>query len=372
MVCYPVTEPSRLERLLFDAGLVVKVSLAHFYDVKARTSTQRLWQDPEDYALRLDAQNPSHWGHKLHAHVRGEFFAHALSDCQRVLDVGCGEGWPSLYLAPYLPEVVGLDLSPEHVTLATNTARLMGLDNVYFAVAHIEELPFPDQTFDGVCFGGNVFTYSFDPMAMLREIGRVLRDGGPFAFEQWPIDPARPAWERILWLIDGGPPILHYGAGSGLFSRSYFIYLKPESEPGRRLAALGRCRDAERSEDEHVADRARRFTGELSEEQLLVCEQIRQQLELGHLGDVERAEYAGEDRSLAASEFPGLLVQAGFAEVRSWALPDGVAFARSLQEYGVLARLNVEDVRPCIRALVVSAQTSPGWVHQWVTCRRST
>ncbi|MCL5995747.1 MAG: class I SAM-dependent methyltransferase [Chloroflexi bacterium] len=372
MALYPVTEPSRLERLLFDASLVIKVPLANFYDVKARTSSQRLWQEPEEYALSLDAQNPAHWGHKLHAHVRGEFFVHALSGCQRVLDVGCGEGWPSLYLARYLPEVVGLDLSPEHVTLATNTAGFMGLDNVCFATAHIGELPFPDQTFDGVCFGGNVFTYSFNPITMLQEIGRVLRTGGPFAFEQWPIDPDRPAWERINFFIDGGPPILHYGAGSGLFSRSYFIYLKPESEPGRRLAALAYCWDTERSEDQRVADRARLFAGELSDEQQLACEQILQQLESGDLGDVERVEYAGEDRSLAANEFPNLLVQAGFQEIRSWALPDGTTFARSLQECGVLARLHAEDVRPCIRALVVSAQTSPGWDHQWVTCQKTT
>lgn len=370
MTHYPVSEPSRLEQRLFDADLIRRVSLADFYDVKARTSVQRLWQEPEEYALKLDAQNPAHWEHKLHASIRGEFFAHVLSGCRRVLDVGCGEGWPSLYLARYLPQVIGLDLSPEHVALATNTASFMGLGNVYFASACIGELPFPGQTFDGVCFGGNVFTYGFEPLAMLQEIRRVLRDGGPFAFEQWPIDPDRPAWERIQWFIDGGPPILHYGAGSGLLDRSYFIYLKPESEPGRRLAALAHCSDAEQTEAQRIADRARRFSGELTEEQRLACEQIKQQLESGDLEDVERAEYTGESRSLAAHEFPDLLAQAGFVDIRSWALPDSAAFARSLQKSGVLAHLYAEDVRPSIRALVASARTAPGWDHQWVTCRK--
>jgi SAM-dependent methyltransferase len=371
MTHYPVTEPSRLEQLLFDAGLVRPVTLAYFYDVKARTSVQRLWQEPEEYALKLDAQNPAHWGHKLHACMRGEFFAHALSGCRRVLDVGCGEGWPSLYLACSIPQVIGMDLSPEHVKLATNTAGYMGLDAAHFISACIGELPFPSQSFDGVCFGGNVFTYSFEPLAMLREMRRVLKDDGPFAFEQWPIDPQRPAYERILWLIDGGPPILHYGAGVGLLGRAYFIYLQPESEMGRRLAAVAHPLDECQTEEQRVADRARRFSGELTVEQQLVCEQIKQQLEAGHLQDVQWVAFAGEDRSLAAEEFPQLLAQAGFGQVRSWALPDGVAFARSLQASGVLAHVRAEDIRPCIRALVASAPTSPDWSHQWVTCRKS-
>ena len=350
----PVTSPSHLEQLLFDAGLVVQVPLATIYDIKARTSIQRSWQYPEGYVPRLDVQNPAHWSHKLHACVRGEFFAHALGGCRRVLDAGCGEGWPSLYLARSIPHVVGLDLSPEHIALARNTAKLMGLASVRFEVGHIEALPFPDQSYDGVCFGGNVFTYQSDPRVMLRELCRVLASGGPFAFEQWPVDPATPPWEKILWFIDAGAPILHYGAGSGLFSRAYLIHLRPDSGPGKRLAQM-----------------ATRMSGELSAEQQRACEEIMQQIEHGALDVVEKALCSGEDRSLAAEEFPSLLRDAGFAEVTSWALPDALTFARALQQDGVLARLRAEDLLPCLRALVASAAKCPGWANHWVTCRKS-
>jgi ubiquinone/menaquinone biosynthesis C-methylase UbiE len=350
---YPIKDPTRLEKMLFDAHLVVKVSLAEIYDIKARTSIQREWQDPDRCATTPDVHDPNQWDDKLHACMRGEFFAHVLAGCRRVLDVGCGEGWPSLYIARTLPQVVGVDVSPEHIALARNTARIMNMDNVRFEVANIENLPFAEQSFDAVSFGGNVFTYGFDTKKMLREIHRVLLPVGLFAFEQRSAEPARAPFERIGFFIDVGPPILHYVAGSGLFSRSWFIYLKSESAQGGSLSAL-----------------AKHMSGALSQEQREACEDIKRGIEDGNLDCVEKAMYSGEDRSLAAHELAPLLQETGFVDVRSWALPNAVIFARSLQEYGVLQRLRSGDLLPCLRALVKSALICPGWAHDWVTCKK--
>ena len=353
MADYPVSNPTRLERLLFDAGLVVQVPLEEIYDIKAGTTVQRSWQQPAAVRFAPDVHDPNQWNDKLHACMRGEFFAHALRSCTRVLDVGCGEGWPSLYLARTVPQVVGIDLSPKHVELARNTAGLMGFSNVQFEVGHIEDMHFDTGSFDGVCFGGNVFTYSFDTERMVREIRRVLTPGGVFALEQWPVNPHQTTRERIHFFIDGGPPILHYGAHSGLHNRSYFIYLRPDSPEGRRLIEL-----------------ATRLVGELPEEHRRACEEIKQQIEQGQLEVVAQVKYSGEDRSLAAAELPAILERAGFIDFASWALPDAVAFARSLDEDGVLAHLQQQDLIPCLRALVKSARTSTAWIHQWVTCRK--
>lgn len=236
--------------------------------------------------------------------------------------------------------------------MARNTAGILQLDNVSFELGQIENLRFADQSFDGVCFGGNVFTYRSDSEEMLNEISRVLKQDSVFAFEQSPGEPAEPPWERIGWFIDGGPPILHYAAGSGLYSRAYFIYVGPQSELGKRLVHLGR----------HIA-------GELSTEQREACEEIKQSIEGGNLGIIGKAIYDGENRSLAAEEFVGMLEDCGFVDVTSWALPDAVAFAKSLRRNGVLSRLLPDDLVPSLRALVESALTCPGWVHAWVTCR---
>jgi tRNA/tmRNA/rRNA uracil-C5-methylase (TrmA/RlmC/RlmD family) len=68
--------------------------------------------------------------------------------------VGCGEGWPSLYLARAHLQVVGIDVSGNHLETARTVAALMGLDNVQYI---------PDSSFDGVCYGGNILTYVFNP-----------------------------------------------------------------------------------------------------------------------------------------------------------------------------------------------------------------
>ena len=352
---YPVADPSRLERLLFDAGLVRRVPLAEIYDIKARTTPQQAWQDPATVCREPDLRNPDEWADKLHACPRGEFFAHVLGDCRKVLDVGCGEGWPSLYLARSTSEVVGLDCSPAHVALARNSARLMGLANAQFRVGEIEELPFADASFDGVCFGGNVFTYGSDVCTMVREIHRVLRPGGTFAFEQYVRgDPSRLPWEQVGWFIDAGPPILNYDAGSGVFNRGYFVLLEPGSDAGRRMSALiGKVRGESPPEYHELA-----------------CE-IQQEIEDGALHVVSEVLTAGEGRSPTPEEFVDALLVTGFIDVQSWALPDGREFARGLAEHGLLERLRPDDIRPFLRALVRSAPRLDGWAHTCAACTKA-
>ncbi|MEW6751177.1 MAG: class I SAM-dependent methyltransferase [Candidatus Latescibacterota bacterium] len=106
MASYRVHGPSALERVLFDAGLVQWVSLAQVYDVKAGTSAQRSSIDPRVYRVPPDVHDPEGWANEVWATARWEWFAYVLRDCRRVLDVGCGEGRPSLYLSHYVPEGV--------------------------------------------------------------------------------------------------------------------------------------------------------------------------------------------------------------------------------------------------------------------------
>ncbi|MEO0021954.1 MAG: class I SAM-dependent methyltransferase [candidate division WOR-3 bacterium] len=97
--------------------------------------------------------------------------------CERVLDVGCGDGWPVLRLATHLPQVTGIDASTRRIAVATENARRMGLKNVTLKQMSATELGFEDNTFDGVV-AVNVVEQTPEPYQVLREIYRVLKPGG--------------------------------------------------------------------------------------------------------------------------------------------------------------------------------------------------
>lgn len=92
----------------------------------------------------------------------------------RWLDLGCADGgYTAELLRQGATEVIGVDAEEERVTQAA--AR--DLSNASFQVAYSEDLPFPDQYFDGV-FMNEVFEHVTDERATMREIARVLAHGG--------------------------------------------------------------------------------------------------------------------------------------------------------------------------------------------------
>src|SRR5262249_45304391 len=69
----------------------------------------------------------------------------------RLLDLGCGTGWTSIFFARAGYEVVGADIAPDMIEHARAMGRQAGLDNLRFVVSDYEELPFANE-FDAVVF----------------------------------------------------------------------------------------------------------------------------------------------------------------------------------------------------------------------------
>lgn len=92
----------------------------------------------------------------------------------RVLDIGCGEGWATRWLAERAAEAVGVDGSDamlERARRTPTTARYVSGD--------LLALPFPDGSFDRVFSMETLYYVDID--AALAEVARVLRPGGRVA-----------------------------------------------------------------------------------------------------------------------------------------------------------------------------------------------
>lgn len=100
---------------------------------------------------------------------------------EAVLDVGCGTGQLVLDVARrvgHVGQVAGIDPGTEQIARARTKAARRGL-SVEFQVGVIEQLPFPDQTFE-VVFSTLMMHHLPAPLKRqgLAEIARVLKPAG--------------------------------------------------------------------------------------------------------------------------------------------------------------------------------------------------
>ncbi|ERN40656.1 methylase involved in ubiquinone/menaquinone biosynthesis [Rubidibacter lacunae KORDI 51-2] len=94
-----------------------------------------------------------------------------------VLEVGCGKGFNSRFLAQTFPDVqfLGLDLTPLHVRLASRAARLY--ENLQFRLGDFNQTGLAANGTDLV-FGVDCLCHAASVSAVLTELYRVLRPGG--------------------------------------------------------------------------------------------------------------------------------------------------------------------------------------------------
>ena len=144
---------------------------------------------------REDAHRGAHpfrhrWNHNSEYYPA---LAGVVAGCDRVLDVGCGEGTLARYLSGEGHRVTGLD---------ADASVLPGAGpGPSFTLGDAEDLPFPDESFDAVTMVAVL--HHVDAPRALAEARRVLRPGGRLAV----IDIARArgprgaaAWVRYRWI----------------------------------------------------------------------------------------------------------------------------------------------------------------------------
>jgi tocopherol O-methyltransferase len=141
----------------------------------------------------------------------------------KVLDVGCGVGGSSIWMAENLgAATVGISISPVQIEIARKLAKERHVDSS-FVLMDAENMQF-DDAFD-VVWVLAAATHFSDQESFVRKATRFLRPGGKFVIFDWMLDEhvqdaldryVRPVAERMLlsslyplnsyldWFIDGG------------------------------------------------------------------------------------------------------------------------------------------------------------------------
>lgn len=107
--------------------------------------------------------------------ARYEVVTSRVEAADRVLDMGCGDGYLLGQLAARCCSAVGIEFEPAAVAHASR--RLVGRDRCTVLQGSVYALPFPDREFDVVVMA-DVIEHLEDPGQAVQEAARVLKIGG--------------------------------------------------------------------------------------------------------------------------------------------------------------------------------------------------
>lgn len=156
-------------------------------------------QDDPVALLRAEARARNPW-------VFERIVEHA-GPSARVLDVGCGAGLLSNYLARAGMEVHGLDASRDSLSVAE---RYDETKRVCYREGDALNLPYPASSFDVVC-AMDFLEHVEEPARVVQEASRVLRPNGMFFFHTFNRNLV--SWLVVIkgleWFVKNTPPHLH-------------------------------------------------------------------------------------------------------------------------------------------------------------------
>lgn len=112
-----------------------------------------------------------------------QIIKHNVEENNRVLEIGCGRGYTCLKLAPFVKEVVGIDVSESSVAEATNVLNMSNIKNAAIRKLSAMELDchFESGQFD-VCLSIDVYEHLHpeDGIQHIEQAFEVLRSGGKY------------------------------------------------------------------------------------------------------------------------------------------------------------------------------------------------
>lgn len=185
-ICNVLIPNENCKKILFMDSSTLNDRIARFYD-----ASSELWE-----AVWGEHMHHGYYGRSGNARInRRQAQIDLIEELldwanvkhpQNILDVGCGIGGSTLYLAQkYNARATGITLSPIQATRATERAKNANLDQeVAFQVENALKMPFESDSFDLV-WSLESGEHMPDKKQFLQECYRVLQPGGTFILATW-------------------------------------------------------------------------------------------------------------------------------------------------------------------------------------------
>jgi SAM-dependent methyltransferase len=148
-------------------------------------------------------------------HIRGDIATKELIELGKftpdmhILDVGCGVGGSTRRLSYETGcYVTGIDLSDEYIDAAERLTQLLKMqDRVKFTIGSALELPYPDNSFDGV-WSIQMNMNVEDKQGWLKEMHRVLKPGARAVLYEVCGHEEKPIYFPVPWAQDSSMSFL--------------------------------------------------------------------------------------------------------------------------------------------------------------------
>lgn len=173
--------------------------IQNFYDASS-SLWEQIWGEHMHHGYYGVAGNHRKDRRQAQVDLIEEMLAWAeVNQAEKILDVGCGIGGSSLYLADrFNARVVGITLSPVQASRAVERAQAMGMNGgnavgessaqkrpyADFQVIDALNTPFSDNLFDFI-WSMESGEHMPDKVQFLQECYRLLKPGGAFLMATW-------------------------------------------------------------------------------------------------------------------------------------------------------------------------------------------